>query len=448
MKAGNRLRKYLFALCFFILFSLPVRSFSNDNSSISTSSQIKKFPALYYEYQIEEIGKSTPIKLDYNADVQKYIDLYLDSRSDKLSEYLSLKDYYFPIFEEALDRYNLPLELKYLPIVESGLDPRAQSSSGAMGLWQLLYNSAKLLGLEINSYIDERCDAYLSTDAACRYLKYLYSLYNDWQLALAAYNGGPGEIRNAIARSGGKTNFWDLQPYLPEQTRWYLPAFIAIVYLMNHASEHGIVPAQQNILYAHTDTIRITHAAEFSKISEKLNIPIDQLRQLNPTYRKDFIPVSSKPQILVLPSDRILSFLKYENLIYSYYDTADYYQNIKITSDTANKNSVIYVVRKGDFLHKIALEYNCSPENIIAWNNLQDDQLKIGQQLIIWVKKSKTDKNAGKYFYYTVKKGDTLYSIAERFKCDSINDIKIVNNIQDEKDLKAGQIIKIRALQP
>ena len=217
-----------------------------NNQNVATKSypneNIKTFPDIYYEYKIAELSKVSPIKLDYNQDVKKYIDLYLEKRSEKVSEFLGLEELYFPIFEEYLDKYNLPLELKYLPIVESGLNPLAQSSSGAMGLWQLLLNASKLLGLQVTSYRDERCDPYLSTEAACKYLKYLYETFNDWQLALAAYNGGPGEIRNAIQRSGGKTDFWQIQPYLPEQTKWYVPSFIAIVYLANHASEHGIYP--------------------------------------------------------------------------------------------------------------------------------------------------------------------------------------------------------------
>ncbi|MCX7987319.1 MAG: LysM peptidoglycan-binding domain-containing protein [Bacteroidales bacterium] len=424
---------YSLFLWFFVFFS----SYQLINA------QVKKFPPLYYEYRIEELSKTTPIRLDYNADVQKYIDLYLDTRAEKLSRYLTLKDRYFPIFEAALDRYDLPLELKYLPIVESGLDPLARSSSGAMGLWQLLYPSAKLLGLNITSYKDERCDVYLSTDAACRYLKYLYSLFNDWQLVLAAYNGGPGEVRNAIARSGGKTNFWELQPFLPEQTRWYVPAFIAVFYLMNNAAAHGIYPA--SFSFPSIDTLKITQAAQFSKIAAKIDISIEQLRELNPAYRKDFIPSSDSPQILVLPSDKILTFLKYEYQIYALSDTSGNFRNAKTFTDTVGKKMTEYIVKPGDFLHKIALEQGCSPESIKQWNGLSNDQLKVGQRLKLWVSPQMAMNNVKeKYFYYTVKKGDTLYSIAEKFRCDSINDIKLVNNITDERSLKVGQILKIR----
>ncbi len=412
--------------------------------------KIKTFPDLYYEYKIAELSKNTPIKLDYNADVKKYIDLYLEKRSDKVSEFLGLEELYFPIFEEYLDKYNLPQELKYLPIVESGLNPLAQSSSGAMGLWQLLLNASKLLGLEITSYRDERCDPYLSTEAACKYLKYLHETFNDWQLALAAYNGGAGEIRNAIVRSGGKTDFWQIQPYLPEQTKWYVPAFIAIVYLANHASDHGIYPKRPIMTYDKIDTVIIHESLEFSKLSEIINIPVETIKFLNPVYRRDFIPEVDKPQSLVLPSEKILPFLKMENQIFSRTnDTANYLDIVATAGDTSGMIKSFYMVGKGDFLNKIALKLNCTAENLRAWNQLKSDNLNAGQRLIVWTKTSdqsgeQTSKQKpSKYFYYIVKKGDTMWSIAERFKCDSVNAIKAVNNIKDERDLKPGQKLKI-----
>jgi membrane-bound lytic murein transglycosylase D len=415
-------------------------------------SSVNTFPDIYYEFKIATLDKQSPIKLDYNKDVRKYIDLYLEKRSDKVSEFLGLQELYFPIFEEYLDKYNLPLELKYLPIIESGLNPLAQSSSGAMGLWQLLLNSSKLLGLEVNSYKDERCDPYLSTDAACRYLKYLHSIFNDWQLALAAYNGGPGEVRNAIIRSGGKTSFWQIQEFLPEQTKWYVPAFIAIVYLSHHANEHGINAKRPAFNYDQIDTLMIHEILEFSKLSEKTHIPIETIRFLNPVYRRDYIPETGKPQSLVLPSNKIITFLKLENQIYSRTnDTANYMNVLAAAGDTNGLSKSYYKVGKGDFLHKIALQHGCTLENIRAWNNLTSDQISVGQQLIIWSGKSTSqplvdssdNRKHSTFFFYTVKKGDTMWKIAERFKCDSVNAIKSVNNIKDERDLKPGQKLKI-----
>jgi membrane-bound lytic murein transglycosylase D len=422
--------------------------------SINQGKKIVEFPDIYYEYRIEKLNRQSPIKLDYNQDVRKYIDLYILQRPEKVAEFLGLKDLYFPVFEQYLDKYNLPLELKYLPIVESGLNPIAQSSSGAMGLWQLLLNSSKLLGLEITSYKDERCDLYLSTDAACRYLKYLFSIFNDWQLALAAYNGGPGEVRNAIERSGGKTTFWQIQPYLSEQTKWYVPAFIAIVYLANHATEHGIVPKKPFFNFNNIDTLMIHEAAEFSKISEKIGISVDTLRMLNPCYRRDYIPIGDKAQSLVLPSDKIITFLKLENQIYSRTnDTLNYLDVVSAAGDTTGMNKIYYSVSTGDFLHKIAMHYSCTLENIRAWNKLQNDNLNAGQKLVLWVKGESGSalgnatklkpENKHRYFYYTVKKGDTMWSIASHFKCDSVNTIKEVNNLKNDHDLKPGQKLKI-----
>ena len=421
---------------------IPARPITKDRKIII-------YPDIYYEFRIENLDKKSPIKLDYNQDVKKYIDLYLEKRPEKIAEFMGKKDMYFPIFEEYLDKYNLPLELKYLPIVESGLDPLARSSSGAVGLWQLMINSSKLLGLEVDSYRDERCDPYLATDAACRYLKYLFEVFNDWQLALAAYNGGPGEVRNAIMRSGGKTKFWEIQPYLPEQTKWYVPAFIAIVYLTNHAVEHGIVAVYPKFTYYQTDTLMLHEATEFSKICEKIGEPVEVIRFLNPTYKRDFIPDLGKPLSLVLPSNKILSFLKVENQIYSQTnDTLTYLDMLLQAGDTAGKIKIVYIVGKGDFLNKIAMAYNCTADNIRAWNHLRSDALNSGQRLKIWQSKvasanAQNNNDKHTYFYYTVKKGDTMWKIAERFKCDSVESIKLANNIKDDKDLKPGQKLKI-----
>ena len=455
----KKILKFVILFNAFFLFFNPVFPQSHDSSDNHANLQqknispaTKTFPSIYYEYKIAELNKRSPIKLDYNADVQRYIDLYLEKRPEKIAEFLGLEQLYFPIFEEYLDKYNLPLELKYLPIVESGLNPLAQSSSGAMGLWQLLLNASKLLGLQVTSYRDERCDPYLSTDAACKYLKYLYETFNNWQLALAAYNGGPGEVKKAIIRSGGKTDFWGIQPYLPEQTKDYVPLYIAIVYLANYATDHGIYPKKPSITYTQIDTVFIQEPLEFSKLSEEINVPVETIQFLNPCYRRGVIPETDKPEMLVLPSDKILTFLKLENQIFSRTnDTATYLDILANAGDTAGMSKTYYTVGKGDFLHKIAIKYGCTIESLKAWNHLTSNDLATGQQLVVWIKNSNngdssTARNNRKkvsYFYYTVKKGDTMWSIAERFKCDSVNAIKNANHIKDDRDLKPGQKLKI-----
>lgn len=408
------------------------------------NSEANALPPMYYEMKIELLNRNSAIKLDYNADVQKYIDLYLTQRRGKMAEFLELSQYYFPIFDRYLDKYQLPFELKYLAIVESNLDPTARSSSGALGMWQLLTDASKLLGLEVSSYVDQRCDVYASTDAACRYLKYLYSVFNDWQLALAAYNGGPGEIKKAIERSGGKTTFWEIQPYLPEQTKWYVPAYIAIVYLYNQAADHGIYAAKTGFGSTATDTLQVMQAMEFDKLSEKIGMSIDSIRKYNPCYRRDYIPSRDKGLTLVLPSDKVISFLKRENQIYSQTnDTLDMFQKMEASSNTDGMVKTFYEVKKGDFLHKIAIANGCTADNIKIWNKLESQNLQIGQRLIIWKKDNAGDKKDS-YFEYTVKKGDTIWGIAQRYKCDSINDIMLINNLQNEQSLKPGSRIRIR----
>lgn len=336
---------------------------------------IKNYSDIFFEYQFAQLDSKTPLSIEYNPKVRKYISLYIQDRPKDLSQYLGLSKHYFPIFEYYLDKYDLPLELKYLSVVESGLDPFAKSSSGAVGLWQFLYNSAPMFDLTIDSYIDERRDVYKSTDAACRYFKYLYQTFNDWHLVLAAYNGGPGVVRNAIQRSGGKTNLWDILPHMPEQTQNYVPAFLAMNYLMNNASQHHIAPNDTVFPFAAVDTIMVDYEISFQQIESALHLSINHLRILNPVYKADLIP-GGKKYPLVLPSNLIIPYFKLENRIVSS-DT------IKVKE--AKSRKLIYNVEKGDFLHKIALKFNCNPQEIKAWNNLSSDFIAPGQTLVIWI---------------------------------------------------------------
>jgi hypothetical protein len=254
---------------------------SNKNTSNTESTPID----LTYEYRIAKLDKNTPIQLDYNEQVRRYIEIYTGKRAEEYGKMLGQAQYYFPLFEEQLSKYGLPLEFKYLPIIESSLNPLAVSSSGATGLWQFKLTSCPMFDLEVTSYMDDRCDPYKSTIAACKYLKYLYRTFNDWQLVLAAYNGGPGEVRNAIARSNGETGFWKIQSFLPEQTQNYVPAFIAAIYVMNYAPEHDIKMVPPPYTYSETDTVHIKHSVSFEQIASLTSIPVDALTYLNPVYR-------------------------------------------------------------------------------------------------------------------------------------------------------------------
>jgi membrane-bound lytic murein transglycosylase D len=340
---------------------------------------IPVFPDMVYEYRFAGLDKKTPLDIEYNPLVRKYIEIYTIERRNEVSRILGLSKLYFPIFEYYLDKYDLPLELKYLSVVESGLNPLAKSSSGAIGLWQFLFHSAQMFDLEITSYVDDRRDVFKSTDAACRYFKYLYQTFHDWHLVLAAYNGGPGVVRNAIDRSGGKTNLWELIPYLPEQTQNYVPAFLAMNYIMNFAAEHHIEPVKAPFLYEHIDTLQISYSINFSQITENIKISIDELRFLNPRYKLDVIPEMGSRQLLVLPHELVSSFLVYENQILS--SSA----SIGNISKNVRSQKISYVVERGDFLHKIAIKYNCSPSDIRQWNHLLSDFIAPGQTLILWI---------------------------------------------------------------
>ena len=353
-----------------LLFSFLFNARANDS--------IPVFPDMVYEYRFATLAKKTPIDLEYNALVRKYIEIYTIERRNDVSKILGLSKLYFPIFEYYLDKYDLPLELKYLSVVESGLNPVAKSSSGAIGLWQFLYHSGLMFDLEITSYIDDRRDVYKSTDAACRYFKYLYQTFHDWHLVLAAYNGGPGVVRTAIERSGGKTNLWELLPYLPEQTQNYVPAFLAMNYVANFANEHRIsaIPAPYN--FEHIDTISINYAISFAQIQDNLKISVDQLRFLNPRYKLDIVPETGYKQLLVLPHNLVSTYLVYENQIQASSSKSKIQVQAKLQKTT-------YTVGKGDFLHKIAAKYNCSTTEIKQWNHLPTDFIAPGQTLVIFV---------------------------------------------------------------
>lgn len=341
---------------------------------------------MLYEYRIAQLNKLSPIALDYNPEVRRYIDLFTGPRKAEMARVIGLSRLYFPIFDEALDRHGLPLELKYLTVVESGLNPLAVSKSGAVGLWQFLLNTSRLFDLEVTSYIDERRDPIKSTEAACRYLKYLNNTYNDWNLALSSYNGGPGEIRKAIERSRGEMDYWKLRPLLSEQAKNYVPAFIAVIYMMNFYKEHGIVPVEPAYDFNQLDTLHISYAVNFDQISAMIGLPVEKLRLLNPVYRRDFIPEQKPWSVLVLPADKVAVYLQREIDILGYSTLpVDYNLLVQQAGSTEGRKKVIHEVKPGEFTHRIAMKYNCTLENIKAWNNLPDFEVKAGQKLVIWV---------------------------------------------------------------
>jgi len=333
----------------------------------------------------------TVMELSYNSVVRKYIEMYADRKREQVSYMLALGDYYFPMFEQALDRHGLPLELKYLPVIESALNPVAVSRAGATGLWQFMLRTGKGYGLEVNSLVDERRDPHKATDAAARYLKDLYAIYGDWNLVIAAYNCGPGNVNKAIARSGGKRDYWQIYHHLPRETRGYVPAFIAANYIMNHYADHNICPAHTYNTSVALDTVQVNERIHLAQIAGVLNISVNELRRLNPQFRKDIIPGDFKPYSLVLPSEKMYAFIDKGTEITNYQrsqylthrSNTDGYLEGYETSVSGNSTNVYYRVKKGDNLSAIARRNGITLSQLKSWNGLRSNRIGIGKRLIV-----------------------------------------------------------------
>jgi membrane-bound lytic murein transglycosylase D len=423
------------------------------------------FDSIIYVTRFKKLNANSPFSLVYNDIVKAYVNLYAKRRKKTTGRMLGLAPVYFPIFEEHLDKYNLPLELKYLPVVESALNPKAKSRVGATGLWQFMYATGKMFDLDVTSYYDERSDVYKSTDAACRYLKHLHDMYHDWDLVLAAYNSGPGNVNKAIRRSGGKRTYWEIRPFLPRETQGYVPAFIAVNYVMSYAAEHNISPIEPDISCMKVDTVNVKQHLSFEQLSTFLELPVEYIAYLNPSYKQNFIPNTKGANTLCLPADKIGTFLMNEKTIYALKTQQDIKDSIAAaqnnTTDIAeNKggNEIIYTVRSGDFLGKIASKYHCRVSQIKEWNNLYSDRLNVGQKLKLYPKASYAAQNKskqkiqqeklhsydGKYEYYTVKEGDNLWDIANRYDDVTLEQIQELNKDIDHSNLKLGTKIRIR----
>ena len=344
------------------------------------------YPTWMYEKRLQELDKTSMVKLDYNSKVQAFIDVYTIKRRDHLASIIGKSEYYFPLFEEYLTKYDLPIELKYLAIVESALEPKAVSSSGAMGLWQFLFHASRMFELKVDNYVDERCDPVKSTEAACRYLKYLYRNLNDWQLALAAYNGGIGVVQKAIERSGGKTNFWELQPYLPKAVQSYVPAFIAVNYVMNNYQRHDITPQAAKLKFNEVDTVYIHKSLSFNQIEKASQTALETIEWLNPSYKKSFIPVTTEPVCLFLPKKGMIHFVRAQKSLDE--STPPMSKSAPI-GDTEGREKIIHRVSKGEFFHKIAIDNHCRISDIMHWNKMPNRNLYIDQKLVVWRPKKK-----------------------------------------------------------
>ncbi len=441
-----------------------------------------------YAKRIQKI--QTDIPLTFNLQVKEYLDLYAIKRRVLTERVMGLSNLYFPLYEQILDEQGLPLEFKYLSIVESALNPAAVSRVGATGLWQFMLATGRMYNLKVNTLIDERRDPVKSTYAACQYFKDMYGIYNDWLLVIAAYNCGAGNVNRAIARSGGKKTFWEISPYLPRETRGYVPAFIAVTYLLNYPAEHNLSPVAPDLTYFETDTVMVDQKMSLRDIAAAIDVPLEVLSYLNPVYKKGIIPDSQEPMMLRLPSSKINTYLANVDQIYQKNElttAALFVSSIKEESGLGSTGDLVkkrHHIRSGEHLQAIANKYHCSVNDLKRWNNLHSSHLKAGNYLTVYVKGSqktdvktasvktqkptqKTSQMAGKAIsqsattsasketssikstnqnthivYHIVQPGDTLWDIAQRYDGVTVQQIIEANRLSSN-NLKVGTKLKV-----
>lgn len=399
------------------------------------------------------LDAQTPFHIAYNPALEKIIKSYLKNRSHYYPNFFARAAYYFPMIEKYLDQFDIPLEMKYLAVVESALKPRARSRVGATGMWQFMYATGKQYNLKISSYVDERQDPIKATIAACKYLNHLYTIFGDWDLALAAYNSGPGNVTKAIRRSGGYKNYWNIRPFLPRETAGYVPAFQATMYLFSYAEEHNLKGNLPLIRYFETDTIQIKRTVSFDQITEVTGIETELLQFLNPEYKIDIVPfVKERNYSIRLPKKFSSLFLKKESDLYAMAETDEAKREKPLPRYFEMDKRIRYQVKNGDYLGKIAYKYGVRVSDIKRWNGLKNNDIRIGQRLSIYPKTLRETKIATaenvkktkeKYTIYTVQKGDSLWTIARKFPKVSAEQIKEWNNIWSAKSIKPGTKLKI-----
>lgn len=429
------------------------------------SDSIPAFDEFVYESRLAKLDAVSPFDLQYNPSVKAYIELYTMRKRSTLSRLLGLSQLYYPIFEEVLDKYNLPLELKHLAVIESALNPLARSRAGATGLWQFMYPTAKLYNLNINSYIDERSDPYKATVAAAEYMQFLYSMFNDWQMVLAAYNAGPGTINRAIRRSGGKKTYWEIRPYLPLETQGYVPAFIGANYAMNFYAEHNVYPAVPQKTYFELDTVIIKEPLTFNQLAQVLDISVDEIQYFNPVYKKQVIP--SGGNVLTLPKTTLGKFISNEEEIYAMLRKQAEEQKL-VTASNIKEIQISHLIRKGETLKSVAKKYGVTVADLKTWNLIGKRGLRPGRRLVIYKAEKqpepeKKDVNApavaenkaqvenkqladnnfpAKPKVYVVRKGDTFYKIALDFGL-SVDELLNINGLKKNARLAVGQKLKL-----
>lgn len=423
---------------------------------------VRSIPDSVFDRKMAELNLETPIEMVYNKDVRRYIELYGGRRFAQMQRMLGLAYLYFPLFEATLDKYDVPLELKYLAIVESALNPTARSRAGAKGLWQFMYTTGKMYGLKTNSMVDDRFDPIRSTDAAARHLYDLYEIFDDWSLALAAYNSGAGNVTRALRRAGGVKSYWAIQPYLPRETQSYVPAFMAVVYLASYAEEYGIVPEKPAVYFQETDTITIHDVLAFDQISELHGVPVETLRLLNPAFVRDIIPAKDgKAYTIRLPRVVMPRFISLEDSVYRHVTKAGLEREKLMAEVKKAEERMTHVVRSGENLGSIARKYNVRVSELMNWNGLRSTMIYPRQRLVVFSRGETTAatksvstpapvaasptqaQDIRGQVTYTVQSGDTLWDIARRFEGITAEDIRSFNNISSAHRLKPGQVLKV-----
>lgn len=443
---------------FDLAFSKPV--IPKNNKFGYAADSVPRFDDYTYQSRIAKLDAGSPFDLIYNEHVKGFINLYTVRKRESVSRMMGIAQLYYPMFEEVFDRYNIPLELKHLAVIESALIPYAKSRAGAMGLWQFMYPTGKLYNLNVSSYIDDRCDPYKATVAAAEYLKSLYSIFKDWQMVLAAYNAGPGTISKAIRRSGGKKTYWEIRPYLPIETQGYVPAFIAANYVMSYGAEHNIYAAVPRKTYFEVDTVVVKEQMSFEQIAQALDITTEELQYFNPQYRKNVIPAGGNS--MCLPKAKIGTFLTNEKEIYAAVQAQ--LTTMGMVPVAYKEIKKTHTVKSGERLSTIARKYGVTVADLKSWNYVGKKGLRPGKKLTIYVpekidndpklvvNKEKTDTSTSKdqkqvaslnkseFRWHKVKTGESIYSISKKFGVD-VQTIKDLNKLKGN-NLKPGQMIK------
>ena len=442
----------------------------SDISSLNIDSEVSyDLSSEVLKKRLAKMDAKSPFNIEYNPALENTIKSFLKNRTKAFERLMAVSEYYFPMFEEHLAKYNIPLELKYLAIVESALNPKAKSRVGASGLWQFMYPTGKQYNLEVNSYVDERHDPLKATEAACQYLSHLYEIFGDWSLVLASYNAGPGNVSKAIRRSGGSQNYWNIRKFLPRETANYVPAFLATMYIYEFKKEHGIMPKKATLTYFETDTIMVKKQMSFKHISELLDIPVEQIEFLNPIYKLKVIPFEEdKAHYLRLPKNKMGLFVSNEEKVYAYLNYLETFKektkseyiastskdSISTGADSTStavskpkfeRKTQFHTIKSGESLGKIADKYNVSITELKKWNSIKGNTIQAGKKLKIYSDKKvivKTESKSNNDGTYTVKSGDSLFSISKQFPGVSIEDIKKWNDISGD-NIQPGMKLKI-----